>query len=385
MQEAGALVLGRYSEGYPLYPEKGDLTLETIKRDVWLSQMAEARQTEKNQSEETMEQSDNSLPVQVHGALAVRDVVNNVTFMQEIMGAVMKEGEHYGCIPGTGDKPSLLKSGAEKLAHTFQLAPRYTIERTDLPGGHREYEVVCEIMSVATGNFLGSGVGVCSTMESKYRFRSTNTGREVPREYWNTRDSSILGGPQFSPRKIDGKWIVFERIEHDNPADHYNTVKKMAKKRAFVDGVLTVTAASDLFTQDLEDLKANGVVDAEFTEKSGKGQDGKPAGKGGSKPKGGSRDASQNQMNYLADLAKKALGDDMGEEALSALKAVHGPLSSTLASKIINNLQNGNAQDLKSAIDQAADAGQGYDGDAGGQGDLYPGPEEPPIEAYEQG
>ena len=45
-------------------------------------------------------------------------------------------------------------------------------------------------------------------------------------------------------------------METDNPADHYNTVFKMAKKRALVDAVLTTTAASDIFTQDLEDISA---------------------------------------------------------------------------------------------------------------------------------
>ena len=35
-----------------------------------------------------------------------------------------------------------------------------------------------------------------------------------------------------------------EKVETDNPADHYNTVLKMAKKRALVDAVLTTTAAA---------------------------------------------------------------------------------------------------------------------------------------------
>ncbi len=47
------------------------------------------------------------------------------------------------------------------------------------------------------------------------------------------------------------------KLENDNPADDYNTVLKMAKKRALVDAVLTATAASDIFTQDLEDITAN--------------------------------------------------------------------------------------------------------------------------------
>src|SRR5690606_22905756 len=39
-----------------------------------------------------------------------------------------------------------------------------------------------------------------------------------------------------------------------NPADVANTILKMAKKRAQVDAVITATAASDIFTQDIEDL-----------------------------------------------------------------------------------------------------------------------------------
>jgi hypothetical protein len=38
------------------------------------------------------------------------------------------------------------------------------------------------------------------------------------------------------------------------PADLANTILKMAKKRALIDAVLTATAASDIFTQDIEDL-----------------------------------------------------------------------------------------------------------------------------------
>ena len=38
------------------------------------------------------------------------------------------------------------------------------------------------------------------------------------------------------------------------PEDADNTILKMAKKRALIDAVLTVTAASDIFAQDVEDL-----------------------------------------------------------------------------------------------------------------------------------
>jgi hypothetical protein len=43
------------------------------------------------------------------------------------------------------------------------------------------------------------------------------------------------------------------RVENENLPDTYNTVLKMACKRALVAAVLNGTAASDIFTQDLDD------------------------------------------------------------------------------------------------------------------------------------
>jgi hypothetical protein len=42
---------------------------------------------------------------------------------------------------------------------------------------------------------------------------------------------------------------------------------KIAKKRSLVDGVLTCTAASDFFTQDLEDMAENGLLGKQGEEK----------------------------------------------------------------------------------------------------------------------
>jgi len=122
--------------------------------------------------------------------------------------------------------------------------------------GHKTYEICMHIQN-KDGVNVATGLGCCSTMESKYKYRSQLTDRKVPSEYWESRDKALLGGPQYSPKKVKGAWLVSERVEHDNPADYYNTVKKMAKKRAMADGILTATCSSDLFTQDLEDLNAN--------------------------------------------------------------------------------------------------------------------------------
>ncbi|MFZ5586114.1 MAG: hypothetical protein ACOZHQ_09315 [Thermodesulfobacteriota bacterium] len=239
----------------------------------------------------TREEVNAQAPVAYQGtmpALAIEQVVGQVSLVQKVMRSVMKDGEHFGVIPGTGNKPSLLKSGAEKLAHTFMLAPRYTIQRHELVRDHREYEVVCEIISVATGHFLGSGVGTASTMETKYRFRRAEIVCPKCGKAAIIKGKKEYGGGWVCFNKKGGCGAKFKdgdqaitsqqtgRIEHDNPADFYNTVKKMAKKRAFVDAVLTVTAASDIFTQDVDDLGEEPPIEAEYYEAS----QGAPAGAG---------------------------------------------------------------------------------------------------------
>ena len=197
--------------------------------------------------------------------LSVEEIVNKVAKVREVAAKVMKEGIHFGTIPGT-PKPTLYKAGGEILALTFRLAPKYENKRIDLPKGHVEYQVNCFLYHIHNGEFYGSGVGSCSTMEGKYRYRWENTGRPVPQEYWDTRDSSILGGPTYVARKAQKGtskvWMIFQRVEHDNPADYANTALKMAAKRAYVDAILKATAASEVYTQDLEDLP-NGSVGEE--------------------------------------------------------------------------------------------------------------------------
>lgn len=210
--------------------------------------------------------------------LSAVEIRAQVNLIQAVMKEVMVEGQHYGIIPGCGDKPALLKPGAEKLMLTFRMAPDPEMEIMDLGGGHREYRIKCVLRSIKSGRVLGAGVGSASTMETKWRFRSgpkEDTGKPVPKEYWTLRGSDpqkalgMIGGKGHVTMKNEaGAWMIGtqgERVEHDNPADYYNTCLKMAKKRALVDAALTVTAASDIFTQDIEEMVADGVIETKAT------------------------------------------------------------------------------------------------------------------------
>ena len=47
----------------------------------------------------------------VESALSVKEVMGQVNLIQQIMSEAMQDGEHYGVIPGCGDKKVLLKAG----------------------------------------------------------------------------------------------------------------------------------------------------------------------------------------------------------------------------------------------------------------------------------
>ena len=207
----------------------------------------------------------NEIEVYEEKPLTITELKDQVGLIQQVMKEVMREGEHYGVIPGCGDKPALLKPGAEKLIFTFRLVPDPQEEIIELPNGHREYRYKIKLYTRG-GVYLGAGVGSCSTMEGKYRYRNdmVMTETPVPKEYWDLRKANpekakeMIGGKGHAPKKNDlDQWVIAvqgDKIEHDNPADYYNTCQKMGKKRALVDACLTVTAASDIFTQDIEEM-----------------------------------------------------------------------------------------------------------------------------------
>ena len=210
--------------------------------------------------------SDNELAVRgsITG-LTVQEAIDQTLLIQSVMKDLMKEDEHYGVIPGCRNKPSLFKAGAEKLCFLFRLAPRFDITMRDLPDGHREYEVITELTHIPTGTVWGQGVGLCTTMESKYRYRNQTAELACPTCGKDLRRSK--NKPEwYCWQKLGGCGATYpldqfevkapEKIENPDIADTYNTVLKMAKKRSQVDGILTTTAASDLFTQDIEDLQS---------------------------------------------------------------------------------------------------------------------------------
>lgn len=167
----------------------------------------------------------------------------------DAMQKVMKADVDYGIIPGT-PKPTLYKPGSEKILSMFHLAVEPRVEDLSTPDCIR-YRVFVTVTHAPSGLVLGTGIGEASSAESKYQWREV-----VCREEWEAT-------PEDRKRlkwKRGGKNGVYSvqqvRAEMDDVA---NTVLKMAKKRAQIDATLTCTAASDMFSQDIEELRDAGL------------------------------------------------------------------------------------------------------------------------------
>jgi len=216
------------------------------------------------------------------GDMAVIPIANvkaKIAHMQAIMTDIMVKNTHYGVIPGC-QKPSLWQPGAEIICAAFRLRPVFDDDIRDLGNGHREVISRVLLFHINTGEELSQASGSCSTMEKKYRYRNDykSTGVAVPGKYWDLKKANkikeaadLMPKKGCTPKKTeDGKWIWFEASglqENEDLADIWNTVLKMAHKRAFVAATRTVMGASGIFEQDIEDLPnylRDGTIEADF-------------------------------------------------------------------------------------------------------------------------
>lgn len=151
------------------------------------------------------------VPVNVEDfSMDVRGVQQQITGLHDLMKSTMKEGNHFGVIPGT-HKPSLFKPGAEIILVRSRLRPDVRdIKAIEMPD-FISFTITLDLYHIPTGNLVGTGVGSCNSRETKFQRES-------------------------------------------NPWNLHNTFLKMAKKRALIDAVLNATAASEIFTQDVEDI-----------------------------------------------------------------------------------------------------------------------------------
>lgn len=187
--------------------------------------------------------------------------VQAINRFQQIVHTTLVVNQDYGIIPGT-KKPTLLKPGAEKIAKLLGLADSYELvdRQENWSGtGFFRYIVKCRLTSVAHNVVISEGLGECNSMESKYRWRWIGE-RDLPAGI----DKEKLVSQERRGNN-GGHWTMY-RMDNDDVFSQVNTILKMAKKRALVDAALSAGRLSEVFTQDVEDLVANGkIIDVDTT------------------------------------------------------------------------------------------------------------------------
>lgn len=191
--------------------------------------------------------------------------------MATIQREMMTEDVDYGVIPGTGNKPTLLKPGSEILCNFHKLRPTFVFTTAYGDGATSptiRVEAICSLhVENSDGPVVGQGVGACNSWEKKYRWRdgqrvcpqcgqpSISKSKEEYGGGWYCNQKRGGCGAKFKKGDADIESQTLGQVENSDPFDLENTIKKMAAKRAQVDATLRTTATSGLFTQDVEDME----------------------------------------------------------------------------------------------------------------------------------
>ncbi len=178
---------------------------------------------------------------------AVADTVQKIRTLQSTLKNILTENHDYGKIPGCGEKPTLLKPGAEKILMAMGITATYELlEHTENFDklGFFAYTVKCILNK--NGIKITEGLGHANSKEKKWAYEYVYE-KDLP----EGADKSLLKKKEFNS-KTSGTFYKYE-VEAD-ACSKANTILKMAKKRAQIDAVLSVASLSEIFTQDFDDI-----------------------------------------------------------------------------------------------------------------------------------
>ena len=151
-------------------------------------------------------------------AMATRQRALLETYIKERL----KPDKHYYTFGGDDSrKPSLTKEGAELIAlpHALKAHYEWISGPANPPLDDAPYQITMKCSFESSGGFAGEGIGSASSMVTKNR--------------------------------DDGSKVRVQR--QNDPGLRHNATIKMACKSAYIAATLNATAASEFFTQDMED------------------------------------------------------------------------------------------------------------------------------------
>lgn len=194
----------------------------------------------------TVNQSPLSL-IQDIDVKAVETTVKKVRTLQSTLKNILTDGYDYGKIQGCGDKPTLLKPGAEKILMAMGITSTYElVKQTENFEGKGFFSYTYKCILEKNGIKITEGWGHANSKEKKWGYEYVYE-KDLPLGV----DKDLLKKKEFES-KSSGIFYKYE-VEADANSKA-NTIMKMAKKRAQIDAVLAVASLSEVFTQDFDDL-----------------------------------------------------------------------------------------------------------------------------------
>lgn len=186
-------------------------------------------------------------PVQGRPALRVlrpvaapADLIKSQNEMRDFIEQALEKDKDYGVIPGV-KKPTLLKPGAEKVTLGFGCVANPHILEREID--HDRLVKWTKEKKVWNNKFKGDR----SYELSKQEGESLGLYRYVVQVDIVDQDGVVRGSGIGSCSSMESKYV-------DRPRDSENTILKMATKRGHVAAVLGTFGLSEQFTQDVEEM-----------------------------------------------------------------------------------------------------------------------------------
>ena len=192
---------------------------------------------------------------------------------EEVVDKVLRNGEHYGVLPGTTGKDGkppkkmLFQPGAEVLCQVFRLRPQFEVVTREERDDFLFREVTCKLYNSVTGELVGEASGSANSREEKYvaqtaaKLCPSCNAPTIFRSKKRPGDTSTTEPGWFCWAKKGGCGAEFAAEDKklldqkgstssDKVWNLHHTIISMAQKRAYVKAVRNATATSDIFTDE---------------------------------------------------------------------------------------------------------------------------------------
>lgn len=174
----------------------------------------------------------------------IHETMQSIALLQGMVKDILIRGIDYGRIPGT-PQDSLWDPGASQIIGSFNCYPG---QRRILKLEDSDQKIVAlievPIISRATGQEVGTGIGAASTLETKYKYRWVPNPQE-----WGYDEATLKTFKTKRGRDDDGNETILYRIPNPEHSELLNTIVKMASKRAEVDAAESLPGVSSVLRQ----------------------------------------------------------------------------------------------------------------------------------------